>query len=75
MTFFLLVSTALACPVCGGGGQNQQAFVDTMVFMSLTPLLMIGAVAGGLFWLARRAAQLDSEAESEALEERALRQP
>ncbi|MCB9670375.1 MAG: hypothetical protein H6736_16275 [Alphaproteobacteria bacterium] len=62
--FLLFVSTgALACPVCGGGGQNQQAFVDTMVFMSLTPLAMLGGVAGVVWYLAKRAREIEAEEE------------
>ena len=40
----LYVPAALACPVCGGGGQNQQAFIDTMIFMSAMPLLMLAGI-------------------------------
>ncbi len=74
MIGLLYGSAAIACPVCGGGGQNQQAFVDTMVFMSLMPLAMLGAGAGVVWYLARRAARLE---ESSALQddEAPLRQP
>ena len=41
---------ALACPVCGGdAGANAQAYLDTMVFLSLFPLAMIGGIVG-LVW-------------------------
>jgi|JI6StandDraft_1071083.scaffolds.fasta_scaffold1080399_1 hypothetical protein len=35
----------LACAVCGGGGANQQAFIDTMVLLSALPLLMLAGAA------------------------------
>lgn len=41
---------AAACPVCGGDpGANAQAYLDTMVFLSLFPLAIIGGVAA-LVW-------------------------
>ncbi len=52
---------ALACPVCGGPAEKeqvQQAFVNTTIFLSAVPLLMIG---GGVWWLFRRARQMDAE--------------
>ena len=50
----LLCSTpALACPVCGGGGPNEDAFVQTMVFMTLSPLIMLGALAGFIVYKVR----------------------
>jgi hypothetical protein len=48
-------TAALACPVCGGGGQNQQAYIDMTIFMSLTPLVMLGTVALVLWRLHRKA--------------------
>jgi hypothetical protein len=42
--------SALACAVCGGGGPNQQAFIDTMIVMSLFPLAMMGGFVGFLWW-------------------------
>lgn len=56
---WLLSTTAvLACPVCGGGdAPNQQAFVDTMVFMSLLPLAMLGGVSAVFLYRARQLAQ------------------
>ena len=50
-------SSALACTVCGGGGQNQQAFIDTMVFMTVTPLMLLGGAAGFVFWRYRQTQQ------------------
>lgn len=46
---------ALACPVCGGGGDSprtQAAFFNTTILLSLLPLGLIG---GGLWWLRRDA--------------------
>ena len=60
MALLWLTNTALACPVCGGGGQNQQAFIDTMIFMSLLPLAMLGGVAF-LFWRLSRSPALTDE--------------
>ena len=47
----LLPALALACPVCGGGGdspRSQAAFFNTTILLSLLPLGMIG---GGVWWL------------------------
>jgi hypothetical protein len=44
---------ALACAMCGGGGdspRSQAAFFDTTIILSLLPLGMIG---GGVWWLKR----------------------
>ncbi len=59
-----LGGTAWACPVCGGGGQNQQAFIDTMIFMSAMPLLMIGLLVGTVWHLAKKSAALEAAADS-----------
>jgi hypothetical protein len=34
-----------ACAVCGGGGMNQQAYIDTMIFLSALPLTLLGGAA------------------------------
>ena len=52
-TMLLWLATAdaaLACAVCGGGGPNRQAFIDTMIVMSLFPLAMMGGFVGFLWW-------------------------
>jgi hypothetical protein len=57
----LLPALALACPVCGGGGdspRSQAAFFNTTILLSLLPLGMIG---GGVWWLRGKA--LDGEFE------------
>lgn len=51
------LSSTIACTVCGGGGQNQQAFIDTMVFMTVTPLMLLGGAAGFVFWRYRQTLQ------------------
>ena len=51
----LLPALALACPVCGGGGdspRSQAAFFNTTILLSLLPLGMIG---GGVWWLRGKA--------------------
>ncbi|HMV65816.1 MAG TPA: hypothetical protein PKA64_03110 [Myxococcota bacterium] len=45
-----LSSTALACPVCGGGGANQDAYVDMTMFLSLLPLTILGVFAGVVWY-------------------------
>lgn len=49
----LYAPAALACPVCGGGGQNQQAFIDTMIFMSALPLMMLAGISYLVYRLAK----------------------
>jgi hypothetical protein len=55
---------ALACAMCGGGGdspRSQAAFFNTTIILSLLPLGMIG---GGVWWLRREGrGQLDGEFE------------
>ena len=57
-------STAYACPVCFSAKDEaqRQAFFDTTIFLTLLPLVLIGAV---IFWVARRSRQLDAEVEAE----------
>lgn len=57
--WLVFAPAALACPVCGGGGQNQQAFIDTMIFMSALPLMMLA----GISYLVYRLARAESDAE------------
>jgi hypothetical protein len=43
---------AYACPSCASPlEENRQAFVDTTVFLTVVPLMMIG---GFVWWLRRR---------------------
>lgn len=44
-TALLVASPALACPVCGGGGPNQQAYIDMTMFMSLLPLTLLSFIS------------------------------
>lgn len=53
----VVAPAALACPVCGGGGQNAHAFITTMVFLSAMPLMMVGGGVGFVWYLARQAAK------------------
>lgn len=64
----LTTSPALACAVCGGASRNQQAFLDTMVFMSAMPLLMIGGFAGLVWFISRKAAEAAEKDEARRLE-------
>lgn len=50
LLWLALCGVALACPVCGGGGENDWVFLRTTIFMSLTPLIMLGSVAGFFWW-------------------------
>lgn len=56
----LLPSTALACPVCGASGLNNDAYLDSTIFLSLVPLAMLGTVGGVVWYVARAAAAADS---------------
>ena len=59
-----LAGSGLACPVCGGGGPNRQAYIDTMVFMSAMPLLMLGGVALFFWWKSREVVAPDDSVRS-----------
>ncbi|MEZ4316942.1 MAG: hypothetical protein R3F61_05550 [Myxococcota bacterium] len=56
---WLVSPSAMACAVCGGGGQNRQAFLDTMVFLSLMPLLGLGVFGGVVWYLAKKAQEAE----------------
>ena len=48
---------AYACPSCASPlEENRQAFVDTTVFMTVVPLMMIG---GFIWWLRRKIRAMD----------------
>ncbi len=48
---------AHACPVCTSPlEENRQAFIDTTIFLTFVPLIMIG---GFIWWLRRKARELD----------------
>lgn len=45
---------ALACAVCAGSDESRQAFLGTTVFLSLTPLGLIGSGVGFVAWRVMR---------------------
>jgi hypothetical protein len=51
---------AWACPVCGQAknAEVQSAYVSMTVFMSLTPLAVLGAIGGFVLYRIRKAEQL-----------------
>ena len=52
-----LATVAEACPSCASPlEENRQAFVDTTIFLTVLPLLMIG---GFVWWLRRKAHDLE----------------
>ena len=61
-----MADTALACAVCGGGGPNRQAFIDTMIVMSLFPLAMMGGFVGFLWWRNKQLNELPARPTLEA---------
>jgi len=57
---------AMACPVCGTGtAENQGAFLNMTIFMSLLPLALIG---GTTFWLWRRSRAQDTSPQDPSLQ-------
>ena len=61
---------AYACPSCASPlEENRQAFVDTTVFLTVVPLMMMG---GFIWWLRRRIRSMD-EAPEIAVPENLLR--
>ena len=52
---------AYACPSCASPlEENRQAFVDTTVFLTVLPLMMMG---GFIWWLRRRMRAMDDALE------------
>jgi len=52
---------AYACPSCASPlEENRQAFVDTTVFLTVVPLMMMG---GFVWWLRRQLRAMDAAAE------------
>jgi hypothetical protein len=52
---------AYACPSCASPlEENRQAFVDTTIFLTLVPLMMMG---GFIWWLRRRFRAMDEAPE------------
>ncbi len=64
-TIALAPNTAFACAVCftGRSDETRIAFIATTVLMTALPLLMIGSL---VWWLRRRAQQIQREQESNA---------
>ena len=58
--------TAMACAVCGGGGLNRQAYINTTVGLTLFALFALGGTA---FWLLRTYVRADEVAAAEAREQ------
>lgn len=61
IVFFLLlaVSALEACPVCfSAKGESRFAFYITTIFMSLTPLAMVGFFS---YWMVKRSRALESQ--------------
>ncbi len=56
----LVASTARiasACPSCASPlEENRQAFVDTTIFLTVVPLMMIG---GFIWWLRKRSREME----------------
>jgi len=49
---------AYACPSCTSPlEENRQAFVDTTIFLTVVPLLMIGSF---IWWIRRRSREIDA---------------
>ena len=56
-----LADLAYACPSCASPlEENRQAFVDTTVFLTVVPLMMMG---GFIWWLRRRIRAMDDAPE------------
>lgn len=52
---------ARACPSCASPlEENRQAFVDTTIFLTVVPLMMIG---GMVWWIRRKAQQMEQTPE------------
>jgi len=58
---------AHACPSCASPlEENRQAFVDTTVFLTVVPLMMIG---GFIWWLRRKTREINDAPEIAVPEE------
>ena len=62
-----LADLAYACPSCASPlEENRQAFVDTTVFLTVVPLMMIG---GFIWWLRRKTREINDAPEIAVPEE------
>jgi hypothetical protein len=56
-----VAALAHACPSCASPlEENRQAFVDTTIFLTVVPLLMIG---GLIWWIRRKTREIDAALE------------
>jgi len=56
-----LADSAAACPSCASPlEENRQAFVDTTIFLTVVPLMLIG---GLIWWIRRRVRAMDDTPE------------
>ena len=56
-----LADVARACPSCASPlEENRQAFVDTTIFLTVVPLMMIG---GFVWWIRRKTREVDQAPE------------
>lgn len=54
-----LADVARACPSCASPlEENRQAFVDTTIFLTVVPLMMIG---GLIWWIRRKVRERDEQ--------------
>ena len=60
------VSVAHACSVCitGASDPTADAFNSSVLFLMVTPYVVVGAIAGGLFYAYRRAAAKQKQTEA-----------
>jgi hypothetical protein len=58
MLAWLSPASALACPMCfGGNNQNQEAFLYGSLFLMIVPVVSIGSL---LYWAYRRTKALEN---------------
>lgn len=56
--FASMADWARACPSCASPlEENRQAFVDTTIFLTVVPLVMIG---GLIWWIRRKAREMEN---------------
>ena len=51
--FAVVPTTLLACPVCGAGGNEDNAWAYTVMSVVLT-VLPLGMIGGVVYWVAQR---------------------
>jgi len=61
VALFWAADLAYACPSCASPlEENRQAFVDTTIFLTVVPLMMMG---GFVWWLRRKIRAMDEAPE------------